>query len=171
MKTPALRFIVTVLVLTFMAATAPPAKAGAESNLSINRYTLAIKDVKFLTANGLEFGKNVASVNAKTVAATNIFQVKARFYVTRIQIETTAATAITAGAVVTVGSTGTAANSILANTTLANTPVVGGYETFLPKAGALPLAAGDILTVSVGTGATGTSQTIRPHVYGYYGGP
>jgi hypothetical protein len=112
----------------------------------------------------------VSGIDAKAAAATNLLTVLAgvTFYCTGIKVETTSATAITGGASVTAGSTGTAANSLLATTALANSPVVNGYETFSPKAGALAIAPGDVITFTVGTGATGTSQMVRVHLVGYY---
>ena len=112
-----------------------------------------------------------AGINAKTAAATNILPVPkgsyVGFVVTGIRVETTAASAITTGATITIGSTGISANSILASTTLATAPPVGGYESFNPKAGALVIPQGDIITLTVATPATGTSQTIRVHLIGY----
>jgi hypothetical protein len=76
-----------------------------------------------LQPGGWRFDGAVVVVNAKTVAATTIsvtIPTGQNFYVVQIKVETTAVSAITVGASITIGSTGTAANSILATQAFAN---------------------------------------------------
>jgi hypothetical protein len=165
--------IIAGLILAIVATAAPC--AFAQRSLELHPTTSLIqKPDRYLSANGIHIvAASKASIDAKATAATNVFTVPTpstgtfKFYCTGIKVETTAATAITAGAAITVGSTGTAANSLLASTTLANTPVVNGCESFSPKAGALVLASGDVVTVTVATGATGTSQALTVHLSGF----
>lgn len=156
-------------ILVAIAFTAPAVHAQ-DRTIDLHPTTHQIqKPADLFPANGLQFAAHKTGINAKTAAATALTPALAyKFVCTKIQIETTAATAITGGAAITVGSTGTAANSLLASTTLANTPVVGGFETFIPKGGALVLAAGDVPNITVATPATGTSQTVTAHLLGYY---
>lgn len=151
-------------------AVLPLAVHADDRAISLHPTTHLIqKPADFLPANGLEFAAHKTGIDAKATAATPLTAaLPYKFVCTQIKLETTAATAITAGAAITVGSTGTAANSLLASTTLANTPAVGGYETFVPKAGALVLAAGDVPILTVATGATGTSQVVTAHLIGFY---
>jgi hypothetical protein len=168
--------IFAVLAVVAVAFAAVP-QVHAQRSLVLHPPTSVIEQPnKFRSGNEFVFADVQAGINAKTVALTSFGALQAapstaKFVVTQIKIETTAATAITAGAVFTVGSTGTSTSSLLGSTTLANTPAVGGFETYNPKAGALVLAAGDTPTISFTTGATGTSQTVRAHLIGYWFAP
>jgi hypothetical protein len=153
--------LVAALATTVAAQTQTTAQGKAMSARLKATYQSAQSDFPYV----------VGGINAKTTGASNILPLPKGNYngyvVTGIRVETTAATAITGGAAITIGSTATSANSILASTTLSSAPVVGGYESFNPKAGASVIGNGDLITFTIGTAATGTSQTLRVHLIGY----
>lgn len=106
-------------------------------------------------------------INAKTAASTTIYTVPAgkTLVVTRVVVRVTAATAITVGASasVTASTSGTiyASNAM---TTLTATPQLFKF----PDDGiSVTAGAGETIAFVVGTGATGTSQTVSVDLIGY----
>jgi hypothetical protein len=121
-------------------------------------------------ATGAHFTTAVAGINAKTTAATTLLTVPTgrKFYPTGVKIETTTGTAVSGGAIITVGSTGTAANSIVASQTLSSSAVTTSLESGTMVALNVAIAAGDVIQFTVATGATATTQTLRVHLFGFY---
>lgn len=171
------RFSLAVIVSIVAFATLAAPQAHAQRSVVLDPKTsVIIQPDQFLAANELSTGVQKAGINAKTTGL-NSFAALApaptntpapKFYITQIKFETTAATSVSGGSILTVGSTGTSASSLLGSTTLSSSPVVGGFESYLPKQTAVALAPGDVPTVTVGTAVTGTAQTIRAHLIGYW---
>jgi hypothetical protein len=121
-------------------------------------------------ATGALFTTAVPAINAKTAAATTLLTVPTgrKFYVTGIKFETTTGTAVSGGAIITVGSTGTAANSIVASQTLSSSAITTSLESGTLVALNKVIAAGDVIQFTVATGATATTQTLTVHLTGFY---
>jgi hypothetical protein len=110
---------------------------------------------------------SVTGVNAKSTGATTIFTTEGeRFHPLFVVAEITAASALTIGATVSVGTNSTSFNNIMAASVTGTT-----LNNMLPNAlSALTdsVAPGTAVKVNVSVGAVGTSGTMSVTVIGFY---
>lgn len=124
-----------------------------------------------ITSNGLpviSVLSSTGSINAKTIAATNLYTVPAgrTAIITGATIRCTAASAITVGPALGIG-VAAGEQDIFASTAinaLTTTLVIFGFTAVGMSVSA---AAGAVIKVGIDTGSTGTSQTIAVDLMGY----
>lgn len=112
-------------------------------------------------------------IDLKTTGAVTIFTTEngtQRFVPTAIIVEITAAVSITVGATISAGITAASYNDIMAATVLTGVTAVNNMLAFPALASAVvtSVPANTAFKINVTVAATGTSQSARVDVIGYY---
>jgi hypothetical protein len=186
------RFFATIALLGAVAVATllAPSGAYAQANtLALTPSGAIDQPQTFLPATGIHFTVTPAVAVASTTATgtTAVFTVPQgylqaptysgglpvpggnatlKFYVTGIEVETTAVTGLTAGAVFQLGNENSPSN-IISTGTLSSSAAAGSFQVFPVTSGSI-CASGDVVNFKITTAATATSQAILVHVLGYY---
>lgn len=153
------------------AATEMRVYTAANTNTSTGSVRLTIDNAGdiFTPAGGLiRVLARTNSIDAKTVAATNLYTVPTgkTAIITGAIIRVTAASSISAGPTLGIG-VAAGESDMFASISLSTLTTTANIYGFALVGASVPATAGQIIKVGIDTGSTGTSQTISIDLLGY----
>jgi len=138
---------------------------AANTTLVTTNQTI-IGAINEVSAAGEQLLATVTSIDAKTVAATNLYTATATTIITKVILLCTAATAITVEATAGVG-IAAGEDDVYASELLTGLDAADKAFTYIAAGTRVAVLNTQILKLGIDTGSTGTSQTFTAYVFGY----